>query len=150
MILDDINQFKTYLDLHTSFKHVYSFLNENNLESLFRGKEILNDKLHYIIVDQKCISYQESLNFFEAHDQHIDIHICFEGKERIIWKNRSDCKKVKKDDLFLNDVIFFDEIPEIEFTLNPNYFCVFFPNDVHASLIGDSNIKKIVFKIKIN
>ena len=150
MIVDDINQFKTYLNLHSTFKDVECLLTENNLENFFGEKKYhIDNKLRYIIVDQKCISYEESLNYFEAHDRHIDIHICFEGQEKIIWKNRNNCTKVRKDDLSYNDVIFFDENPEIEFTLKPKTFCIFFPNDVHASLIGESYIKKIVFKLKI-
>ena len=150
MIIDDIKQFNTYLNLHPTFKDIECLLSNNNLEYFFEEKQnTISDKLRYIIVDQKCICYEESLNYFEAHDRHIDIHICFEGQEKIIWKNRSNCKKVRKDDLSNSDVIFFDENPEIEFTLKPKTFCIFFPNDVHASLIGESYIKKIVFKIKI-
>ena len=149
MIIDDISQFSNYFNLNPLFKVINSFITENKIENIFTEDKIITNNLRYIIVNQNCIGYNEALNFFEAHDRHIDVHICFEGFENIIWKNRSNCTKVRKDDLINNDVIFFDEIPEIEFTLKPMKFCIFFPNDVHSSLIGESYIKKIVFKLKI-
>ena len=35
------------------------------------------------------------------------------------------------------------------FQLNDNQFAIFYPNDVHAPMIGNDFIRKIVFKVKI-
>ena len=47
------------------------------------------------------------------------------------------------------DVVFFNDAPDMHFQLTNNQFDIFFPEDVHAPMIGESEIKKMVIKVKI-
>jgi biofilm protein TabA len=46
-------------------------------------------------------------------------------------------------------VRFFSDTPDMFFQLTGGQFAIFFPEDVHAPMIGKGEIKKIVIKVKI-
>jgi beta-galactosidase beta subunit len=46
-------------------------------------------------------------------------------------------------------VLFYADAPDMYFGLQQNQFVIFFPEDVHAPMIGDGTIKKLVIKVKI-
>ena len=45
--------------------------------------------------------------------------------------------------------MFYVDRPDMFFQLTNNQFAIFFPEDVHAPMIGKSEIKKMVIKVKI-
>jgi len=47
------------------------------------------------------------------------------------------------------DVVFYNDAPDMYFQLTNNQFAIFFPEDVHAPMIGEGEIKKLVIKVKI-
>jgi beta-galactosidase beta subunit len=50
----------------------------------------------------------------------------------------------------MKDVLFYDDAPDMFFQLTNLQFAIFFPEDVHAPMIGEGNIKKMVIKVKID
>ena len=44
---------------------------------------------------------------------------------------------------------FYSDAPGMYFQLTDNQFAIFFPEDVHAPMIGEGEIKKMVIKVKI-
>jgi biofilm protein TabA len=92
---------------------------------------------------------EESAAKFECHDKHIDIQLCINGKERIGWKSRQNCIQQKGEYNPEKDVAFYNDSPDMYFQLTNNQFAIFFPEDVHAPMIGDGDIKKMVIKVKI-
>ena len=91
----------------------------------------------------------ESVAKFECHDKHIDIQLCVKGKEKFGWKPRSDCKAQKGEYHPEKDVVFYNDAPDMYFDMTDNQFAIFFPEDVHAPMIGEGEIKKLVMKVKI-
>jgi YhcH/YjgK/YiaL family protein len=47
------------------------------------------------------------------------------------------------------DVQLYNEQPDMYFQLTNGQFAIFFPEDVHAPMIGTGEIKKLVIKVKI-
>jgi biofilm protein TabA len=70
-------------------------------------------------------------------------------KETMGWKPRENCKEQKGDYNPEKDVLFYSDAPEMYFQLNDGQFAIFFPEDVHAPMIGEGAIKKLVIKVKI-
>ena len=92
---------------------------------------------------------EESVAKFECHNQHIDIQLCINGNEQIGWKPREGCKTPKGDYNPEKDVQFYSDQPDTFFSLTNGQFAIFFPEDVHAPMIGDGEIKKLVIKVKL-
>jgi YhcH/YjgK/YiaL family protein len=69
--------------------------------------------------------------------------------ETIAWKPREKCLTQNGAYNPEKDVRFFSDAPDMSFQLTDGQFAIFYPEDVHAPMIGDGEIKKLVFKVKI-
>jgi YhcH/YjgK/YiaL family protein len=65
------------------------------------------------------------------------------------WKPRANCREQKGEYNAEKDVVFYGDSPDMYFDLADGQFVIFFPEDVHAPMIGDGPIKKVVIKVKI-
>jgi biofilm protein TabA len=65
------------------------------------------------------------------------------------WKPRSTCIAPRGEYNAEKDVLFYDDKPDMFFRLTDNQFVIFYPEDVHAPMIGEGMIKKLVIKVKI-
>jgi beta-galactosidase beta subunit len=43
--------------------------------------------------------------------------------------------------------LFFEDAPDFFFKLYPGQFGIYFPDDVHAPMIGEGKIRKVVIKV---
>lgn len=111
--------------------------------------EIDGDNLRAIFSNKKGSTAAESISKFECHDKHIDIQLCIKGNEQMAWRPRSTCTQQKGEYNTEKDVLFFSDAPDTFFDLKDNQFAIFFPEDVHAAMIGEGEIKKLVIKVKI-
>ena len=91
----------------------------------------------------------EAVKGFECHDKNIDIQISIKGPETFAWKPREKCVNPNGDYSDERDVRFFHDKPDMFFELQEKQFAILFPEDVHAAMIGEGFLKKLVFKVKI-
>ncbi|MFZ1750180.1 MAG: YhcH/YjgK/YiaL family protein, partial [Saprospiraceae bacterium] len=125
-----------------------------DLAKLEDGKSDIADGLKVIISNAPGKAKETSLTKFECHDRHIDIQLTVYGHECIAWKPRQDCKVPNGEYNSEKDVRFFGDAPDMFFHLTDGQFVIFFPDDVHAPMIGVEGhegepIKKMVIKVKI-
>ena len=151
MIIDALENIGRYVAIHPSFPTAISYLLSTDLAGLETGKfEVDGVAVKAIVSDKPGKKAEESLAGFECHNQYIDIQVCIRVNETIGWKPRNSCHFPKGDYNEAKDVLFFDDKPDLFFQLTNSQFAIFFPEDVHAPMIGDSEpIKKLVLKIKI-
>ncbi len=150
MIVDIISNGAKYQSLHPLFAKAFEFINNNDLASLEVGKfDIDGDAIRGIVSDKNGSSTESSIAKFECHNAHIDIQVCIRGEETIGWKPRGTCVSQRGDYNTEKDVLFYDDAPDMYFGLTDNQFAVFYPEDVHAPMIGNGVIKKLVIKIKL-
>jgi YhcH/YjgK/YiaL family protein len=150
MIIDNLLNAEKYFCVHPLFAKAFEYIKSQNLETIEIGKyEIDGDKLRAAVSDKPGMTVEESAAKFECHDKHIDIQLCINGKEQIGWKPRQNCIQQKGDYNAEKDVVFYSDTPDMYFELTNEQFAIFFPEDVHAPMIGKGNIKKMVIKVKI-
>lgn len=150
MIIDNLSNAEKYFCVHPLFAKAFEYIKSLNLEAIETGKyEIEGDKLKAAVSDKPGMTAEESAAKFECHDKHIDVQLCINGKEQIGWKPRHDCIQQKGEYNPEKDVVFYNDAPDMYFELTNNQFAIFFPEDVHAPMIGKDNIKKMVIKLKI-
>lgn len=150
MILDDLSAGKKYAGMHVNFPKAFAFLTETDLGKLEIGTyEISGKDVVASVFEKPAKTKDEALEKFECHDKHIDIQVCLRGKESIAWKPKGTCKVEKGEYNPEKDVRFYADNPDTSFDLHPGQFAVFFPEDVHAPMIGEGEIKKLVIKVKI-
>jgi len=149
MILDTLNNGSKYTSLHPLFAKAFDFMSQNDLVNLEDGVIQIEDGLKVIVSKANGKTRETSLAKFECHDKNIDIQVCVKGLETIAWKPREKCVTPNGEYNPDKDVRFFNDTPDMDFQLTDGQFVIFYPGDVHAPMIGEGEIKKLVFKVKI-
>jgi biofilm protein TabA len=150
MIIDTLANSGKYSCVHPLFAKAFDYIANQDLGALEPGNyEISGDELKAVIMDKAGKTATESLEKFECHNAHIDIQVCIQGDEQIGWKPRADCKGPKGEYNSEKDVLFYNDKPDMYFQLKAGQFVILFPEDVHAPMISEGNIKKLVVKVKI-
>jgi biofilm protein TabA len=149
MIIDTIANAYKYFGIHPLFSKAFDYINQTDLENGDGRFDIDGNNLKAIFSNKTGMTTAESTAKFECHNRHIDIQICINGVETIGWKPRTKCTSQKGDYNPEKDVLFFNDAPDMFFQLTNGQFVIFFPDDVHAPMIGGGEIKKVVIKVKI-
>jgi len=150
MIVDTISNASKYFSVHPLFKKAFEYIQQTNLDTIEMGKyEIDGDNLKAIFSNKEGMTAEASTSKFECHNKHIDIQLCIHGVEQIGWKPREDCEHENGGYNAEKDVQLYNEEPDMYFQLTDGQFAIFFPEDVHAPMIGEGEIKKLVIKVKI-
>ncbi len=150
MIIDILPNAGKYFCVHPLFERAFQYIKSINMAEIETGNyEITGDKLKAIVSNNQGKTVAESLEKFECHNKHIDIQFCISGNEQIGWKPRQISILKKSEYNEEKDVTFYKDQPDMFFKLSSGQFAVFFPEDVHAPMIGEGKIKKIVIKVKI-
>jgi YhcH/YjgK/YiaL family protein len=149
MIIDTLNNASKYTSLHPLFAKAFDYINHNDIANLPDGVSEIAAGLKLIVATGNGKTADASLAKFECHDINIDIQVCVRGLETIAWKPREKCVAPNGDYNPEKDVRFFSDEPDMSFQLTDGQFAIFYPEDVHAPMIGNGEIKKLVFKVKI-
>lgn len=149
MIIDTLSNASKYFSVHPLFEQAFNWVSQQNLEEIEPCKVDFSEGLKAIISQAPGKTSEASCAKFECHNANIDIQICIKGNETIGWKPREKCiqpngvyNEEKEMQLFL-------DTPDMFFGLSDHQFAIFFPEDVHAPMIGSGEIKKMVIKVKI-
>ena len=149
MIIDTLKNASTYSNLHPLFAKAFNYISQKDILNIEDGKYDIAEGLKLIVATGEAKSKDESLKKFECHDEYIDIQICAKGLETIAWKPREKCSIKNGEYDPARDRRFFKDEPDTFFQLTDNQFAIFYPEDVHAPMIGNDVVKKLVFKVKI-
>ncbi|MBF4484968.1 YhcH/YjgK/YiaL family protein [Flavobacterium sp. CSZ] len=149
MIVDSLQNAAKYFSLHPKFKEAFDYVNQNDISKLEEGAFEIAQGLKVIVILGEGATREESIKGFECHDQNIDIQISIKGPETFAWKPREKCVSPNGDYSEERDVRFFHDRPDMFFELQEKQFAILFPTDVHAAMIGEGTLKKIVIKVKI-
>ena len=149
MIIDTIQNASKYFSVHPLFEKAFEYIWQTDLVNAPDGKSDIAEGLKAIISNAPGKTTTASLSKFECHDKHIDIQLCVKGEETICWKPREKCVIPNGEYNEEKDVRFFSDAPDTFFDLTDRQFAIFFPEDVHAPMIGEGEIKKLVIKVKI-
>ncbi|MBK8052421.1 MAG: YhcH/YjgK/YiaL family protein [Saprospiraceae bacterium] len=149
MIIDTIGNASKYEGVHPLFNEAFNYIRTTDFNEMPDGKFEIADGLIGILSKAPGKIKEASLSKFECHDKNIDIQLCIKGQETFGWKPRSTCKLRNGEYNEEKDVQFFADSPDMFFELSDDQFVIFFPEDVHAPMIGNGDIKKLVIKVRI-
>ncbi|MFC4874184.1 YhcH/YjgK/YiaL family protein [Negadavirga shengliensis] len=150
MVIDTLSNAGKYSCLHPLFGKAFEYIQSQDLETIAPGNyEIDGDSLKAAVFDKIGKTKAESLQKFECHNKYIDIQVCIRGNEQIGWKPRQTCHDLKVEYNPEKDVSFYNDEPDMYFQLTGQQFVIFFPEDVHAPMISEGEVKKLVIKVKV-
>jgi biofilm protein TabA len=148
MIIDTLKNAPKYFSVHPLFEKAFQYIRDTDLKNAKDEKVDISEGLKAIFSNAPGKTKEASTAKFECHNKNIDIQLCIDGVETIGWKPREKCANPNGDYNAEKDVLFFNDSPDMFFQLTNTQFAIFFPDDVHAPMIGEGNIKKLVMKVK--
>ncbi len=150
MVLDSISRLHHYAKLHPNFARAMDYIAAANYAELDPGEiKWDGEEIRAIVIHDQLVYEKDSTDYFECHNTYIDIQIVYEGVERVGWKSRTNCLFPRGEYNSEKDVLFYEDKPELFFELKPGHFAIYFPDDVHAPMIGEGPIKKMVVKVRV-
>ena len=148
MILSTLANADCYAALHPLFPRAFEFMRNTDLLSLAPGRYPIIDKQLFVIVENVPGRTRADAKL-ECHRKYIDIQLVLEGTDEMGWKALADCYNPVIDYSAEKDIQFFHDAPATWIITPPGAFCIFFPDDAHAPLVSDGNIRKAIFKIAV-
>lgn len=150
MIIDSLKEMKKYQCLHPRFKKAMEYIASANMQEMPVGETQWEvEDIRAIVIHEPLVNEKDSTDYFECHNRFIDIQIVYEGVEKVGWKSREKCLHPRGEYNPEKDVLFFEDTPELFFELHPGHFAIYFPEDVHAPMIGEGIIRKMVVKVRV-
>lgn len=149
MIFSSLSQSFRYAALHPLFRRAFDYIRDTDLHGLAPGRYPLEGDDLIVIVEQAPGKAREAAKL-EAHRRYIDIQLVLEGDEAMGWKPLADCLNPVDEHSAEKDIRFFHDAPASWITVPPGHFCIFFPEDAHAPLVGEGVIRKVIFKVAVN
>jgi YhcH/YjgK/YiaL family protein len=146
MILSALSQSDRYAALHPQFAHVFDYIRNTDLYSLPPGRYLIAGEDVFAIVEHVPARTRDMARL-EAHRRYIDIQLVLDGDEQMGWKPLADCYNPVSEHSMEKDIGFFHDAPASWVSVPPDHFCIFFPEDAHAPLVGTGQIRKVIFKI---
>lgn len=146
MILSSLAQSARYTALHPLFQRAFDYIRDTDLYALVPGRyNIVGEDL--IAIVEHVFGRTREMARLEAHRRYIDIQLVLEGDEAMGWKPLVDCHNPVSDYSAEKDIQFFHDAPASWIAVPPDHFCIFFPEDAHAPLVGEGSLRKVIFKI---
>jgi|WetSurMetagenome_2_1015567.scaffolds.fasta_scaffold195935_1 biofilm protein TabA len=146
MIIGKLSQAEKYYDMHSAFQKAFTFLRENDLSKLDVGRhEIDGDKMFCLISQGPGKKQNEAK--LEAHRKYIDIQYIISGTDEMGWKPTAECTNIETEYSEEKDIEFFSDKPQIWMKVPAGSFAIFLPQDAHAPMVSDSEVRKAVIKV---
>ena len=149
MIIDSLQNAPKYFAVHPLFKDAFDYISNTDLVAAPDGKSEIGEGLKAIFSNAPGKTSEASCAKFECHNKNIDIQLCISGTETIGWKPREKCSTPNGGYNDEKDVQLFHDAPDTFFQLTDGQFAIFFPEDVHAPMIREGTIKKLVIKVRL-
>ena len=148
MIIDRIEQITSYTGLGANFAAAAEFMTGTDLAALESGRhEVDGDQVYAIAIREPGKTQAEAR--LEAHRSYADIQAVLAGTDTMGWKARALCAEPDGEYDAEKDLEFFKDASEIWAPVGAGTFALFLPDDVHAPMVSDGEIHKVVVKVKV-
>ena len=147
MIIADLKDSERIESLHPCFKKVFDYIKNNDFLAMPLGRIDIDGELAFINnADAKGETRDSKL---EGHKDYLDIHIPLLVNETIGWLSVNDAKNCIQEYDTVKDRSFYSDAPSTFVDVQVGQFCIVYPEDLHSPNICETNVRKLVVKIKI-
>ncbi|OGV68868.1 MAG: hypothetical protein A2283_10975 [Lentisphaerae bacterium RIFOXYA12_FULL_48_11] len=147
-IVDRLENYKKYTNLHPGFEKAFAFLSQTNIAQLELTKHVIDGDNVFCPLSKSQGRTREQASL-ESHRKYIDIQYVISGNEELGYKPATECRQVKETYNSEKDIGFFSDAPDQWIKVPAGSFIIFFPQDAHAPLVGNGEIHKAVVKVKL-
>ena len=152
MIIDSLDNLCKYSILNTQILQVADFIARHDLDDIFlydletSKVKIAGDDVFGNFAILKGKRKEEAI--LETHNVMLDIQVPLNKAEVIGYTPRRNLPEAPYN--AENDITFYEGLAEQYVTVHPGEFAIFLPQDGHAPCIGEGEIRKVIFKVKMS
>lgn len=149
MILDTLENLSSYFPLNSGFEKAFNFLSRPDLQDLPPANyEIDGENVFAIIVNE--LGQPKKEGPLEVHRKYIDIQFVLSGVDDMGWKPKSLCSNPIGEFDEKADAQDYNDAPDTWFSVHPNSYAIFFPEDAHMAMFSESKIHKVIIKVAVD
>ena len=149
MILDVLENSRSYLTMNKGFAAAFDFLARPDLASLQPDTyEIDGDRVYAMVIKDVGRKRQDAL--LEAHEEYIDIQLVLAGTDEMGWKPKALCRQPTGDYMPDKDTQLFADEPDAWLSTKQGAFAIFLPEDAHMPMISSGELHKIIVKVAMD
>jgi YhcH/YjgK/YiaL family protein len=149
MIIDKIENLRTYEKLNPLFPKALSYLEKTDFSKLEPGRHTIEGEDAFALYMEYETKKKEDC-LLENHRTYIDIQYMIGGEELIgISSQQEQTPHIPYD--ASKDIAFYEGNPDFVIKLATKHFAIFFTDDLHMPCIKSesiSSVKKVVIKIR--
>ena len=148
MVVDTLDNFEKYVSLNPLFEEVVKFIKENDLNQLEDGKHFIKGKDLFVNITTAHGKSAEDATF-ETHKKMLDIQIPLDNNETYGYLPLGDLPEAEYN--AEKDVTKYPGVKaETYVNCKSGEFAIFWPQDGHQPCIGEGDIHKAIFKVKVD
>ncbi|MBM3336048.1 YhcH/YjgK/YiaL family protein [Candidatus Sumerlaeota bacterium] len=148
MIVDKLDNAPRYYGVHPGFKAAFEYLKTQHLDSLTTGRREIDGARLYALISRDQGRGKAAAKL-EAHRKYIDIQYVIAGDELIGVRPTADCRQVSAAYDPERDIGFFADAPDTWVLLHAGSFVILWPEDAHAPLSGEGEVRKAIVKVAV-
>jgi YhcH/YjgK/YiaL family protein len=150
MIIDSLKNASLYFGLGKNIETALRYLQTADCHGMESGKYAIDGKAVYAVVKKSWRTKAPEECHWEAHKDHLDIHVLFNGTEQMAYANIAGLEVV--GDYDAAEDIYWLNGQGGRFSVKPGMFVIFFPEDAHMPDLsggGPELVDKVVIKVRI-
>lgn len=149
MIVDKLENISKYNNFIPNISELNS-IKDLDFDRLIEGKSSLSATFDIVKIDYKFSKDHQHFELLEAHKYNTDIHITFNGFDKIVFKNEDECEIIHELYNVENDYILYKDKYSGTLIIPHGYFVLIPPGMAHMALMSNQDVKKIVLKFNSN
>ena len=149
MIIGKLSDTQSVERLHPLFREAFEWLRANAATAHAAGISpvVLKEGKLWANVETPQMKARED-QVLEVHRKYIDIHVPVDKVEVMGYLPTSSLKQVREAYDANRDIAFYTDAPMAYVTIQPGEFAIVTPEDAHAPIIGEGEVKKICVKVE--
>lgn len=148
MIIAKLTDHKRYEALHPLLKQLFDYVCSHDFTDTPVGRIALQGDDLFVNLDESQLVEKDKQRL-EVHRKYIDVHIPLTSAEEFGWRPLSTLGNSDAPFNCERDIAFYTAKSDKWFTLCPGEFCIVFPEDAHAPIVGNGVTRKLVGKIRL-
>lgn len=148
MILANMQDAERYYSLHPLLKELFEYVRTHDLSQVPAGRVTLKgDELFINVTDATLLPRDERK--MEVHRAYMDVHIPLSCAEEFGWRHTDSLPASDAPFDEAADCALYSQPATEYFTLRPGQFCIVYPEDAHAPMIGQGTERKLIVKVRL-
>lgn len=148
MIHANIKDCQRYEALHPALKALFDYVKANDLLAVPAGRITIDGDNLFINVSDATLKTKDAQKL-EVHQQYIDVHFPLSAPEIIGIRHIDTLTEPDEPFNEADDYAVYTAPADNYLVVHPGEFCLVFPEDAHAPIIGTGKLRKLIAKVRL-